>query len=70
MDICKQWFIYGKDNVKTPEGYDSENLNQIMYDEDESYGFEIKGGIRNGYNEKELLDFWENIEGFAEYLSK
>lgn len=70
MDICKQWFIYGKDNTAAPEGYNSENLNQIMYDENGTYGFEVRGGIRNGYNERELLDFWENIEGFAEYLSR
>lgn len=34
----------------------------------DEYGDPIKGAINNGYTEKELLDFWHDLEGYASYL--
>lgn len=68
MDICKQWFIYGKRNEKAPQGYDEENLAQPMYDPNGKHGPAVKGGIANGYDEQQLIDFWNTMEGYATYL--
>lgn len=68
MDLCKQWFIYGKKNVEAPIGTDETNQDQPMYDPTGKHGTEILGGIANGYDEQQLKDFWHNIEGFADYL--
>lgn len=69
MAQCRQWFIYGKINAEAPEGYNADNKNQPDYDPKGKCGPAIKGGILNGYTEKQLVDFWANIEGFADYLS-
>jgi DNA polymerase-3 subunit alpha len=68
MAQCRQWFIYGKINEEAPEGYDKNNKNQPDYDSKAKYGPAIIGGIQNGYKESELIAFWTNIEGFADYL--
>lgn len=68
MDQCKQWFIYGKLNEEAPEGYDSENKAQPMYDPKGKYGPAILGGINNGYDALELEEFWIKMEGYADYL--
>jgi DNA polymerase-3 subunit alpha len=68
MALCRQWFIYGKRNEAAPEGYNAEDCNQPMYDAKGKYGPAIQGGIANGYEEQILVDFWTNIEGFADYL--
>jgi DNA polymerase-3 subunit alpha len=68
MIMCRQWFIYGKINKEAPEGYDKNNKDQPDYDPKGKCGPAIKGGIANGYDEKLLVDFWSNIEGFADYL--
>ena len=50
MDLCRQWFIYGKP-------------------EQDEYGAPIEGGVNRGYDEKELIDFWDNVvEGCASYI--
>ena len=49
IDLCRQWFIYGK-----PE-----------HDE---YGSPIEGGINRGYDEQELKDFFDELEGYASYV--
>lgn len=68
MDMCKQWFIYGKQNTEAPIGTDETDYDQPMYDPTGKHGSEIAGGIANGYDEQQLKDFWHNIEGFADYL--
>jgi DNA polymerase-3 subunit alpha len=68
MEMCRQWFIYGKINQEAPEDYDKEDKNQPEYDPDGKHGPAIIGGIGNGYDEQQLVDFWHNIEGFADYL--
>jgi DNA polymerase-3 subunit alpha len=68
MLMCRQWFIYGKINEKAPEGYDADNKNQPAYDPNGKCGPAIPGGIANGYTEQQLVAFWTNIEGFADYL--
>ena len=68
MDLCKRWFVYGKKNEKAPEGY-IDTDNSTMYDEEGKYGVAIKGGINNGYKEEDLITFWNDIEGYASYLS-
>lgn len=49
IELCKEWFIYGKP-------------------EHDQYGDPILGGINNGYNEKELLVLWNDIEKNSSYL--
>ena len=50
MDLCRQWFIYGKP-------------------EQDKYGDPIEGGINRGYDEQELISFWDNVvEGCASYI--
>lgn len=68
MDLCRQWFIYGKINKPAPEGYDETNKNQPMYDPEAKYGDPIKGGIANGYKKEDLIKFWHDIEGYCDYL--
>ncbi len=69
MNLCKQWFVYGKVNKPYPKGYDPENKNQVMYDPEGKYGVPILGGISNGYKEKELVKFFDSLKGYASYLS-
>ena len=68
MNLCKQWFVYGKVNEPYPEGYDPENTRQTMYDPEAKYGAPILGGIENAYDEQELYEFFDSLEGFASYL--
>lgn len=68
MNMCRQWFIYGKRNEPAPAGYDENNLDQPMYDPTGKHGTAITGGIANGYSEAELKRFWKDIEGYATYL--
>lgn len=49
IELCKEWFIYGKPKQ-------------------DEYGHPILGGINNGYNEKELLELWNDIEKNSSYL--
>ena len=67
MEMLRRMMIYGKINSKGPEGW-HDNPNLPWYDEKEEYGAEIKGGTNNGYSKQEMLDFWEKIQGFCEYL--
>lgn len=68
MLMCRQWFIYGKRNEEAPDGYDVDNKNQPDYDPKGKCGPSILGGMANGYTEQQLVAFWTNIEGFADYL--
>lgn len=50
IDLCREWFIYGKPNK-------------------DEYGDPIDGGIKRGYDEQELKDFWDDVvEGCASYI--
>ena len=50
IDLCREWFIYGKPNQ-------------------DEYGDPIEGGINRGYDEQELIDFWDDVvEGCASYI--
>lgn len=68
LDLCNQWFIYGKINKEAPKGYDYENKSQPYYDPTAKYGAPILGGINNGYKEQELIDYTVMIDGFCSYL--
>ncbi|MCY8890530.1 DNA polymerase III subunit alpha [Bacillus spizizenii] len=68
MALCKQWFVYGKINAAAPAGYDEDNKDQVMYDPEGKHGAPITGGINNGYDKDVLLRFWNDIEGYADYL--
>ena len=48
LELCKQWFVYGK-----PE---------------DKYGPAIKGGIANGYNEEDLLEYFNSLDSYCSYL--
>ena len=64
MELCKQWFIYGKVNTEP-----SNDLNdKTYYDPEAKHGREILGGVNNGYTAEELEAFWEGIKGYASYL--
>lgn len=50
IDLCREWFIYGKPN-------------------NDEYGEPIEGGINKGYDEAELIQFWDEVvEGCASYI--
>lgn len=66
FEICKRVFIYGKKNCEAPAGND--NTSGIYYDPKAKYGDEILGGINNGYEEKELINFMEELKGYSSYL--
>ena len=68
MDLCKQWFAYGKVNEAPPEGYDETNIHQPYYDPEGKYGKAIPGGANNNYNPLKLIEFFESLEGYSEYL--
>lgn len=73
MELCKQWFIYGKVNAEDPAEYsnlfeDKNSKNRPYYDPKGEYGSPILGGVNNGYTAEELEEFWENIKGYASYL--
>jgi len=67
MEMLRRMMKYGKINKEGPEGW-HENASMPWYDPDHEYGKEICGGIKNGYSEKEMDDFWNTIQGFADYL--
>lgn len=67
MEICRRCFIYGKINTEDPN-IDSENTNKPFYDPKGKWGDPILGGINNGWTEKELSDFWEDMKGYSNYL--
>lgn len=68
MELCRRWLIYGKINEEAPEDYNEDDINQVMYDPSRKYGSPIKGGISKGYDEKDLVAFWESLKGYADYL--
>lgn len=68
MDLCKRWLIHGKINMPIPEGYDNENPDCTMFDPEGKYGAEITGALLNGYEKKDLENFWDDMEGYASYL--
>lgn len=67
MELCKQWFIYGKVNNEKPD-ICNDLASKAFYDPTAKHGKAILGGVNNGYTEQELEDFWENIKGYASYL--
>lgn len=68
LELCNQWFIYGKINKQPPKDYDYENKNQVYYDPKAEYGKEIKGGIANGYIKEDLENYIKSTEAFCSYL--
>lgn len=69
MELARRLFIYGKVNKKAPSDYDESNKNQVVYDPTGKHGAPVKGGMANGYTEKELMEFWDKLKGYASYLS-
>ena len=67
MELCKQWFIYGKVNSEKPD-ICNDLASKAFYDPTAKHGRAILGGVNNGYTEQELEEFWENIKGYASYL--
>lgn len=68
IELCNQWFVYGKINAIPPDNYDPDNKNQPYYDPEAKYGDEINGGIANGYDEHQLIAYNNKIDGFSSYL--
>lgn len=48
LELCKQWFVYGK-----PE---------------DKYGPAIKGGIANGYKKEDLIEYFDSLDSYCDYL--
>ena len=68
MAMLRRMFIYGKKNVKGPEGWE-DNPDLPWYDESGThYGDEISGGLAKGYTLDELEKFNNDIEAYASYL--
>lgn len=67
MEMLRRIMKYGKINSPGPENW-KDNPNLPWYDVAQEYGPEIDGGIKRGYSEKEMDDFWNTIQGFADYL--
>lgn len=68
MALCDQWFVYGKINQTPPEGYDYDNKEQVYYDPNRKYGNEIAGGLKNGYDLKDMKNYLKTIAEFCTYL--
>lgn len=66
FEICRRVFVYGKLNIEPPVGND--NTDGVLYDPKGKHGPAILGGINNGYDEKELNDFFHSLEGYSSYL--
>lgn len=64
--MMKRCHIYGKRNIEGPKGWE-EDEHAPWYDPQGKLGDEISGALVNGYTEKELLDYFDKIEGFASY---
>lgn len=66
LEMLRRMMKYGKVNQEGPEGW-HDNPNLPWYDPKEEYGTEIDGGIKRDYSEKEMDDFWNNIQNYASY---
>ena len=64
--MMKRCHVYGKKNCEGPEGWEQDD-NAPWYDPKGKYGKEIPGALVNGYSAKEVLDYFDKIEGFAKY---
>lgn len=64
--MMKRCHIFGKKNCEGPEGWENDD-HAPWYDPQGKLGKEIPGAIANGYTEKEMLDYFDAIEGFASY---
>ena len=58
--------IYGKKNIEGPPGWEEDDK-APWYDPKGDYGREIPGALSKGYTEKEVLDYFQTIEGFSQY---
>lgn len=67
MEMLRRIMKYGKRNSSGPENW-KDDPDLPWYDEKQEYGPEIDGGLKRGYSEKEMDDFWNTIQGFADYL--
>ena len=67
FSMLRRCHIYGKRNCEGPEGWEDDNL-APWYDPKGKYGKEIKGALVNGYTAEELNEYFNKIEGFANYV--
>ena len=64
--MMKRCHIYGKKNIEGPAGWENDDK-APWYDPKGKYGGEIQGALINGYTEAEILNYFDKIEGFANY---
>ena len=67
MEMLRRMFFYGKINEEGPADWE-ENNKAPWYDPKAKQGTPIKGACNNGYSVEEMTKFWNDIEGFADYL--
>ena len=67
MEMLRRMFFYGKVSAEGPEGWEADSK-APWYDPKEKQGTPIKGACNNGYSEEQMTKFWNDIEGFADYL--
>lgn len=66
LEMLRRIVKYGKINKNGPEGWEN-NPDLPWYDPKEKLGDEICGGMKNGYSESEIDQFWITLMGFADY---
>ena len=66
MEMLRRIMKYGKINSEGPRNWE-DNPNLPWYDVKHKYGDEIDGGIKRGYTEQEMDNFWDNIQNYASY---
>ena len=67
LEMLRRMVKYGKINTEGPEGW-HDNPELPWYDPDgKQYGDEIPGGLKKGFSEKEIDEFWEKLVEFASY---
>lgn len=68
MEMLRRMFHYGKVNTDGPSGWLDDSRAPWYDPSGKKYGSPILGACNNGYSEDEVMRFWTNIEGFADYL--
>lgn len=67
LEMLRRMMKYGKINREGPDEWEN-NPNAPWYDHKMKYGAPIDGGLKRGYTEQEMDDFWNIVKGCGSYL--